>query len=82
MTILFLNSSLKISKSGIFGPEFKDFNLCTKLCNKTNSRRLISSMRMVFQNYYPEHPNKAFLVANLRILIFAQNFAIRQTGGR
>ena len=39
-------------------------------------------MRMVFQNYCPEHPNKAFLVANLKILIFAQNFAIRQIGGR
>ena len=35
--ILFSNSSPKIPKSGIFGPIFKDFQFCIKLCSKTNS---------------------------------------------
>ena len=50
--------------------------------NKGNSRVLISNMTMVFQNCGLKHPNKAFLIPNLRILIFARNFAIRQFGGR
>ena len=50
MTILFLNSSPKIPKSSIFGPKFKDFYFCTKLCNKTNSRIQISNMTKVFSS--------------------------------
>ena len=50
--------------------------------NKGNSRVLISNMTMVFQNCGLKHPNKAFLIPNLRIIIFARNFAIRQFGGR
>ena len=38
-------------------------------------------MAMVFLNCCPKHPNNAFLVPNSRILIFARNFAIRQTEG-
>ena len=41
---------------------------------------LIANMTMGFQNCCPKHPNKAFLVRNLRILIFAQNPAITQIG--
>ena len=37
---------------------------------------------MVFQNCCPKDPNKALLIPNLRILIFAENFPIRQFGGR
>ena len=77
-----ITSSPKILKSSIFGPKFKDFYFYTKLCNKTNSRTLISNVKMVFQNCCPKDPNKALLVPNLRILIFAGNLPIRQFGGR
>ena len=73
MTIVFSNFSLEIRKSDIFGLKFKDFG--TKLCCKVNSRALISNMTMVFQNLCPKHPNKSFLVSNVRIFIFALNFA-------
>ena len=63
-------------------PTLRIFIFCAKLCNKANSRPLISNMKMVSQNCYPEHPNKAFLVPNLRILILLRNFTIRQIGGR
>ena len=65
-----------------FFPNLRIFIFCTKLCNKANSRVLISNMTMVFQNCCPKHPNKVFSVPNLRILIFTRNFAIRQFGGR
>ena len=61
-----------MGKSGIFGPKFKDFYFCTKLCNKTNSRALISNITMVFLNCCPKQPIKAFLVSNLRIFIFGK----------
>ena len=61
MTISFSNSSPKIPKSGIFDPKFKNFYFCTKLCKKTNSRRLILNMTMVFQNCCTKKLNKAFL---------------------
>ena len=79
--ILFSNSSPKKPKQRIFGLKFKDFCFRTKLCNKINSRALILNTTLVFQNCCPKHLNKAFLVLNLRILIFAQNFAIRQIRG-
>ena len=66
----------------MFGPKFKDCYFCTKLFNNANSRALIANMTMTFQNCHPKHSNKAFLVPNLRILTFAQNFGIRQIGGR
>ena len=59
MTISFSNSSPKIRKPDIFGPKFKNL-LFFKLCNKGNSRVLISSMTMVFQNCCPKDLNKAF----------------------
>ena len=34
----------------------------------------VPDMTMVFQNSCPKHPNKTFLVPNLRFLIFARNF--------
>ena len=34
MTIVFSNSSPKLTKSDVFGSKFKDFYFCTKLCNK------------------------------------------------
>ena len=34
-------------------------------------------MTIVFQNCFPKHPNKEFLFLILRILIFAQSFALR-----
>ena len=82
MTIVFSNFSHKTPKLGIFGPKFKDVSFCTKLCYKTDLRALIIKRTKVFQNCSPGHPNKAFLVPNLRILIFARNFVIVQIGGR
>ena len=82
MTIVFSNFSPKTPKLSIFAPKFRDFCFCTKLCYKKILRALITKRTIVFQNFFPKHPNKAFLVPNLRILIFARNFAIRQTRGR
>ena len=48
MTIKLSNSSLKLRKSGIFGPKFKDFYFFTKLWNKANSRAPTANMTMVF----------------------------------
>ena len=56
MTILFSNSSPKIPKSGMFGPRFKHFYFCTKLCSKANSRVLISNMTILFSNSSPKIP--------------------------
>ena len=62
-------------KSGIFDAKFKDFDFYMKLCNKRNSRALTSNMSIVFQNGCPKHPNKAFLVQELKIYIFASDLA-------
>ena len=44
-----------------FCPKFKDFQFCTKLCNKTNSKKLISNMILFFfQIPAQKYPNKAF----------------------
>ena len=67
---IFLNSNSKIPKPEFFGPKFKDFYLC----NKTNSRALISNMTIVFQICCAKHPNKALLVVNLRISFFCTKF--------
>ena len=82
MSIAFSSFSPKTPKLDIFEPKFKDFCFCTKLLNNTNSRALITKRTIVFQKCSPKHPNKTFLVPNLRILIFAWNFAIKQIRGR
>ena len=74
MTIL-SNSSPKISKSDIFGSKFKHFSFCTELCNKTNSRKLISNMTIVFSNSSPKIRIK-YLVRNIRIFIFHQTLQL------
>ena len=81
MAKAFLNSSTKVRKLSIFGPTFKDFCFCTKLCYKTNQRALITKMTIDFQSCSPKHPNKAFLVPNLRILIFCMKLC-NQTNWR
>ena len=73
MTEAFSNSSTKINKLGIFHPKFKDFCFCIKFCCKTNYRVLITKMTIDFQCCSPKHTNKAFLVPNIRILIFLYN---------
>ena len=80
ITIVFSNFNPELPKSCIFGLKFKDFHFCTKLCNKTNSRVLIPNTTKFFQNHCPKHPNEAFLVLDLRIFIFAQNFAFGKMG--
>ena len=65
-----------------FWSQIKGFFFCTKLFNKANWRALILNMTMIFLNYCPKYPNKAFLVSYLIILIFAWNIAIRQIGGQ
>ena len=78
---IFSNSIRKIRKSGFFGPKFKDFYFSHETL-QADSRELIANMAMVFQGCCPKHPNKAFLVHDFEILIFAWNFAIKQTRGR
>ena len=77
MTKVFENWYPKIPKVDIFGFKFKDLHFCIKLFNKINSMALISNMIIAFQNCTPKHPNK-FL--DIRIFIFAQNFALRKHG--
>ena len=76
ITIVFSNIIEKYPKSGIFGPEFKDFNFRTKPRNKTNLMVLISNMKKALQKCWAKHPNKEFLLPNLRIFTFSQNFEI------
>ena len=64
-----------------FWSQFKDFYFSTKYCNKANSRVLISNMTIGFQNCCPKHPNKAFLVPNIKILIFGLNFSFWKIHG-
>ena len=54
MTTVFSNSNPRIHKSGIFGPKFKDFYFCTKLCNKINSNALISNVTIIFSSTSPK----------------------------
>ena len=91
MAISFSNFSPKIQKSGIFGPKFEDFyffapnseiRLIRGRCLQIWQKLSYLICHMVFRNCCPKHPNKAFLVPNLRILIFERNFAIRQIGRR
>ena len=81
MTMLFSNSSPKIPKSRIFGPRFKDFQFCVKLGNKINSRTLIPNRTIFFHMPVEKYPNKAFLIPNLGIFLFSQNFATRKVPG-
>ena len=52
----FKNSSQKIVRVGIFGPKVKEFYFRIKLCNNTNSRRLISNIKLFFSNSSPKMP--------------------------
>ena len=81
MTKAFLNVSTKVRKFDIFGPKFKDFCFCTKLCYKTNQRALITEMRIDSQSCSPKHPNKAFLVPNLKVLIFCLKLQLDKLEG-
>ena len=85
----FSNSCPKISDLGILGVEFEndivifeirtlELYFCTKLCNKTNSRTLISNMAYIFEIPAQKYPNKVFLVPNLEFFFCLRNVAIRQ----
>ena len=82
MTIIFSNSSPKIRKSGIFGPKFKNFYFLHKTLQQSKFEGADFKYDNRFSNCCPKHSKKAFLVSDLKILIFAWNFAIRQFGGR
>ena len=82
MAILFSNSSPKILKSGIFGPKLKEFYFCTKLCNKANSRRLVSNMTIAFSNSsLNTYKLGVFLIPNLRIFILHQTLQLDKFEG-
>ena len=82
MAILFSNSGPKILKSGIFGPKLKEFYFCTKLCNKANSRRLVSNMTIAFSNSSLNICRLGvFLVPNLRIFILHQTLQLDKFEG-
>ena len=81
MTMLFSNSSSKIPKSGIFGPKFKDFQLCIKFCNKINSRTLISNITIFFSNSRPKIPKEDIFGPKFRDFYFFMKFC-NQTNQR
>ena len=65
MTIVFWNSSPKITKQGTFGPKFRHFHYFTIISNYTNSRVLIWNTTIVlFKILAQKYPNTAFLVKN------------------
>ena len=82
MAILFSNSSPKILKSGIFGLKLKEFYFCTKLCNKTNSKKLVSNVTIAFSNSSLNICKLGvFLVQNLRIFILHQTLQLGKFEG-
>ena len=83
MTRIFSNSNPKIPKSGTFSPKLKGFYFCTKLCNKANSRTMISDMPIVFSNSSPkiEYANQDFWSQIQAFLLFSRNFGSRQIRG-
>ena len=78
MTTLFSNSSPKIHNSSPFGPRFRHFfssqNLAIRKIESVDFKYDNSFFKILAQKY----PNKAFLFPNLGIIVFLQNFAIRQ----
>ena len=60
----------KNTKSIISGPTFKDFYFYTKLCNKTNSRTLISNMTKKFSNFSPKIPKSGIFSPKLKDFYF------------
>ena len=62
MIKFFPNFSLKILNKDILGLKFKDFSYCTKVCILINSKVLISSMTIAFQNYSPRFSLSLFVV--------------------
>ena len=82
LTILFSNSNSKIPKSEAFVPKLKEFYFCTKLCNKTNSRRLVSKMTIAFSNSSLNICKLgAFLVPDLRVFILHQTLQLHKFKG-
>ena len=72
MTITFSDSSPKRRKSDTFGPKFKDFYFLHQALQWGK-----------FKDADCKYDNDfSFVVPTLRILILAQNFAIRKIGGR
>ena len=62
----FKNSSQKIVRVGIFGPKVKEFYFRIKLCNNTNSRRLISNIKLFFSNSSPKMPKWGIVLLYFR----------------
>ena len=57
-------------------------NICeTKLCNKTNSRTLISNMTIVFSNSTSKRSKLAIFGNQFKDFYFGLNFTIRQNRG-
>ena len=81
MTTVLSNSSPKILKYGIFGPKFKDFYFCTKLCNNTNSRMLIWNTAIIFSNSSPKINKLDIFGTKFKDFYFVSNFSIRQIRG-
>ena len=54
------NGSLKTNKVGMFVPKIRLFNFTRNFCILTNSRLLISSMKILFQTCSPKYLNKLF----------------------
>ena len=74
MTIVFSNSRQKLHTLGIFGPKFKDFNVCGRPSFSKYLMGLISKMTMAFSNS-KNTQIKQFLSYMEVFFTFALNFA-------
>ena len=92
--IIFKFQSKKYPNQAFLVPNLRIF-FGTKLCNKTNSRRLISNMRKIFSNSSPKVPKSRVFSSNstpkihksgifipkFKDFYFVPNAAIRQIWG-
>ena len=70
MVMFFPNSSPKILKEGRFGPKFTDVYFHTNFCIKTNSRALMSNMKMVFSNSSPKQRKSGIFGSKFKDFFF------------
>ena len=61
--------------------KFWNFNLCTKLCSKTNSRTVIWVMTIIFSNSSPKIRKLGIFGSKFKNFYFAVYFAIRKIWG-
>ena len=76
MTIIFLNSSRKMRKVGIFGSTFKDFYFAPNFAIIQIWERLFQIWHWLFWSLAWKYPNKAFFVLSVSIFKFSMKLCI------